>query len=138
LEAEILTLTPIAELTREELRGEKTKLADYRAWFEREGRRHIKSLGLVSFEPDLPENAMLTFKYLQAVYSLRMFYGRRVETAGYFESANERVCAAVMIRGGSIADMYADGAEALYAALLSDPFTDKAVLQKTIDRHIPF
>jgi hypothetical protein len=95
-------------------------------------------LDAVSFEPDLPENAMLTFKYLQAVYSLNTFYGGRVAPAGYFESANERTCAAVIMRGGSIVDMYADGAEALYAALLSDPLTEQAILQDTADRHIPF
>jgi hypothetical protein len=138
LEAEVLTRKPMAELTREELRGEREKIAEYRKRSEREGGPYAKSLDAVSFEPDLPEDAMLTFKYLQAVYSLNTFYGCRVEPAGYFESANERVCAAVIMRGGSVEDMYTAGAEALYAALLSDPFTDKAILQKTTDRHIPF
>jgi hypothetical protein len=95
-------------------------------------------LDAVSFEPDLPENAMLTFKYLQAVYSLNTFYGGHTEPALYFETENERICSEVMRRGGSVTDMRTAGAEALYAALLSNPFTDKAVLLKTVDRHIPF
>jgi hypothetical protein len=125
-------------LTREELRGEREKLDEYRAWREREGRQYVKSLDAVSFEPDLSEDAMLRFKYLQAVYSLNTFYGCRIEPALYYETETERICSEIIKWGGSVVDMCQAGAEALYAALLSDAFTDKAILLKAVDRHIPF
>lgn len=88
--------------------------------------------------PELSEDEMLNFKYLQALYSLNTFYGCHIKPAAHFKTENERVCAELIGTGGSIVDMYRAGADALYCALLSDPFTDKTILLKTEDDHIPF
>jgi hypothetical protein len=129
---------PISELTPEELSREKAKLPEYRAWYEFEGKRYFNSLDRVSFELDISENEMLNFKYLQAIYSLNTFCGGHIKPAAYFETENERVCSEIIEKGGSILDMYKAGAEALYSALLSDPVTDKDILLKTVEWHIPF
>lgn len=89
--------------------------------------------------PDgMGEAETLNFMYLQAVYSLNTFYGFRIRPAGCFETENERVCAEVIGKGGNIVDMRRAGADALYCALLSEPFVDKELLLKTVDRYIPF
>jgi hypothetical protein len=129
---------PISCLTLEELSGEKAKLPEYRTWYEAEGKRYFKSLGNVFFEPELPENELLNFKYLQAVYSLNRFYGGDMSPSAYLETKNEKICAEVIKAGGTIVDMYKAGADAVYCALLSDPVTDKDILLKTVDMHIPF
>jgi hypothetical protein len=81
---------------------------------------------------------ILRFRYLQAVYSLNTFYGCRIKPYENLETRNERICAAVIERGGTIIDMHGSGADALYCALLSDPFTDKSLLLKTVEQYIPF
>jgi hypothetical protein len=81
---------------------------------------------------------ILTFRYLQAVYSLNRFYGCRVNPVASFETKDEKICADVIKAGGDITAMYKAGADALYCALLSDPLADKAILLKTVDRYIPF
>jgi hypothetical protein len=86
----------------------------------------------------LTADGALNFLYLQAVYSLNTFYGRRVRPKGGFAAGNEKICAEVIERGGSITDMYKAGADALYCALLSDPLADAGLLLRTIERHIPF
>jgi hypothetical protein len=89
--------------------------------------------------PDgLSIHEMLNFKYLQAVYSLNTFFGYHLKPEAYFETGNETICAQVIKKGGNIVDMYRAGADALYCALLSDPFTDKDLLLKTVNIHIPF
>ncbi|MDR1902795.1 MAG: hypothetical protein LBQ88_11005 [Treponema sp.] len=89
--------------------------------------------------PDgLSVREMLNFKYLQAVYSLNTFFGCHLEPEGYFETGNEIICAQVIKKGGDIVDMYKAGADALYCALLSDPFTDRDLFIKTVNIHIPF
>lgn len=129
---------PISELTPEELCAEKAKLPEYRKWHEQEGRQYFKSLDKVVFEPNLPENEMLNFKYLQAIYTLNTFFGCHIKPAAYFKTDNEYICSEVIEKGGNILDMYKAGADALYCALLSDSFTDKDILLKTVDQHIPF
>jgi hypothetical protein len=126
---------PISELTLEELFTEKAKLPEYRKQYEQEER---KPLDKVVFEPDLPENEMLNFKYLQAIYTLNAFFYCHIKPAAYFTTDNEHICAEVIERGGDILDMRKAGADALYCALLSDSSTDKDILQKTVDQHIPF
>jgi hypothetical protein len=81
---------------------------------------------------------MLNFLYLQAVYSLNRFYGCRIIPAGNFETKNEKICAEITGKGGSIVDMYKSGADALYCALLSEPLVDKRLLLKTVECYIPF
>jgi hypothetical protein len=129
---------PVSKLSCEELSGEKAKLSEYREWHEKEGKQYFDSLGKIVFEPELPEDEMLNFKYLQAVYSLNAFSGCRIRPAGYFETSNEKICAGVIERGGDILAMYHAGADAVYCALLSDPLTDKEIFLKTVERHIPF
>jgi hypothetical protein len=129
---------PISELTSEELYNEKAKLPEYRKWYELEGRRYFQTLDKFSFEPDISENEMLNFKYLQAIYTLNTFFGYHIKPAAYFETNNEKICSEVIERGGSILDMFKNGADALYCALLSDTDTDKEILLKTVERHIPF
>jgi hypothetical protein len=129
---------PISELTREELYAEKAKLPEYRKWYECEGRQYYEALEKVVCEPVLSEDEMLNFKYLQAVYSLNVFYGYHIKPTAYFETNNEHVCSEVIEGGGNILDMYKAGADVLYCVFLSDPETDKEILLKTIDQHIPF
>jgi hypothetical protein len=87
---------------------------------------------------DLNHRETLAFRYLQAVYSLNTFYGYHLKPSGYFETTNEKACAAVIEQGGTIVDMYRAGADPLYCALLPDPLTDKGLFLKTIDLYIPF
>jgi hypothetical protein len=129
---------PISKLTREELCNEKAKLPEYHKWYESEGRQYFQALDKVSFEPDLSENEMLNFKYLQAIYTLNTFFGYHIKPAAYFQTDNEKICSEIIERGGSILDMFKNGADALYCALLSDTTTDKEILLKTVERHIPF
>ncbi|MDR1903917.1 MAG: hypothetical protein LBQ88_16740 [Treponema sp.] len=129
---------PISELSQKELEGERVKLEKYRKWYETEGCRYFASLDKVSLDPVLGVNEMLNFKYLQAVYSLNTFFGCHLEPEAYFETGNEIVCAQVIEKEGDIVDMYRAGADAWYCALLSDPFTDKNLLLKTVEVHIPF
>jgi hypothetical protein len=129
---------PISELTNEELQAEKAKLSEYRKWYDSEGKRYYELLDSVSFEPDIPENEMLNFKYLQAIYSLNTFFGYHIKPAAYFETDNEKICAEVIEQGGNILEMHKKGADCLYCALLSDPITDKEIFLKTVERHIPF
>jgi hypothetical protein len=128
----------ISELTNEKLQAEKAKLSEYRKWYDSEGKRYYKLLDSVSFEPDISENEMLNFKYLQAIYSLNAFFGYHVKPAACFETDNEKICSEVIERGGDILEMYHAGADALYCVLLSDPLTDKEIFLKTVERHIPF
>jgi hypothetical protein len=86
----------------------------------------------------LDEAGILNFRYLQAVYSLNMFYGYRIKPEGYFETKDEKLCAEIIKQGENIVDMYKSGADALYCALLSDPCTSEALFIKTLDQHIPF
>jgi hypothetical protein len=81
---------------------------------------------------------LLRFNYLKAVYSLNTFYGCHVKPEGYFETETEKICAAIIGWEGTIVDMHKAGADALYCALLSDPYTDKEILAKTAYWHIPF
>jgi hypothetical protein len=128
---------PMAELTREEFYGEKAKLLTYHnEWPER--KQYLKLLDEVSLEPDLPENEMLNFKYLQAIYMLNTFFDCHIKPAAYFETRDEKICAEIIEQGGTIPDMYRAGADALYCALLSDSRMDKEIMLKTVDRHIPF
>jgi hypothetical protein len=129
---------PISYLSQKELEGERAKLEKYRKWYEAEWRRYFASLDKVALDPVLDVNEMLYFKYLQAVYSLNTFFGCHLEPEAYFETGNEIICAQVIKKGGDIVDMYKAGAEALYCALLSDPLTDKNLLLKTVEVHIPF
>jgi hypothetical protein len=129
---------PISKLTREELCNEKAELSEYHKWYESEGRQYFQALDKVSFEPNLSENEMLNFKYLQALYSLNTFFGYHIKPSACFETDNEKICSEIIERGGSILDMFKKGADALYCALLSDTNTDKEILLKTVERHIPF
>jgi hypothetical protein len=129
---------PISELTREELQEEKAKLPEYRKWYGSEEKRCHELLDSFSFEPDISENEMLNFKYLQAVYSLNTFFGYQIKPEADFETDNEKICAEVIERVGNILEMFKNGADCLYCALLSDPDTDKEILLKTVERHIPF
>jgi hypothetical protein len=129
---------PMPELTKEELLDEKTKIPAYRKWFAEKGRRYFESLGRVSLEPKLSENEMLNFKYLQAAYSLNAFYDCHIKPEGYFETEREKICSAIIEWGGTIVDMHQAGVDALYCACLSDPYTDKEILAKTVYWHIPF
>jgi hypothetical protein len=81
---------------------------------------------------------MLNFKYLQAIYTLNAFFGYHIKPTAYFETDNEKICSEIIERGGSILDMFKNWADALYCALLSDTATDKEILLKTVERHIPF
>jgi hypothetical protein len=92
----------------------------------------------IELPEDLDEAGILNFQYLQAVYSLNTFYGYHIKPEGYFETKNEEICAEVIKQGGNIVDMYKSGADALYCALLSDPCTDEALFNKTLNQHIPF
>lgn len=129
---------PMSELTSEELRNERAKLPEYRKWYESEGKQYFQALDKISFEPDLSENEMLNFKYLQAIYTLNTFFGYHIKPLAYFETDNEKICSEIIERGGSILDMFRNGADALYCALLSDANTEKEILLKTVERHIPF
>jgi hypothetical protein len=98
-----------------------------------------KNNSCVTELPDgLSHREILTFKYLQAIYSLNTFYGYQIKPVAYFETDNEIVCAQVIEKGGDIVEMYRAGADALYCALISDPLTDKDLLLKTINFYIPF
>jgi hypothetical protein len=129
---------PMSELTSEELRNERAKLPEYRKWYESEGKQYFQALDKISFEPDLSENEMLNFKYLQAIYTLNTFFGYHIKPLAYFETDNEKICSEIIEQGGSILDMFRNGADALYCALLSDANTEKEILLKTVERHIPF
>jgi hypothetical protein len=95
--------------------------------------------GTIKIPEDLTEAEVLNFMYLQAVYSLNQFYGRRINpSAAHFETNDEKICAEIIRTGGNIVDMHKAGADALYCALLSDPLTDKDILLKTVDCYIPF
>jgi hypothetical protein len=125
--AEILKLKPLERAAKL-----ITKLSEYGAWYEREGKAYYAMLDSLPLEPPgLAENEMLEFMYLRACYNL----GR--EPFGFFEG-NAKICADVMAEGGSIVEMYHRGCRPLYAALLSNSFLDTDVLQKTIGQHIPF
>jgi hypothetical protein len=97
-----------------------------------------KTDGTIDIPEDLTERGVLNFRYLQAVYSLNQFYGYRINPSTQFEMENEKICVEIIKAGGTIADMYNAGADALYCALLSDPCTDKSLLLKTVDLYIPF
>lgn len=90
------------------------------------------------FLEGLNEEETLNFLYLQAVYSLNTFYGCRIKPDGYFKTGNEKICSEIIEKGGSIADMYKSGADALYCVLLSEPLTDVRLLLKTVECYIPF
>jgi hypothetical protein len=138
-EEELQINKPISGLTIEELLDEKAMIPAYRKWHAEEGRRYFESLDRVSLEPELSENEMLNFKYLQAVYSLNTFYGRHIKPCdNNFETENERICSAIIGWGGTILDMHRAGADALYCALLSDSYTDKAIMVKAVGWYIPF
>jgi hypothetical protein len=122
----------MSELTDEELKTEREKLPEYETWYKCEGKAYYSMLDTLPLEPPgLAENEMLEFLYLRACYNLGQ------KPCGCFEG-NAKICADVMSGGGDIMRMYHDGCSALYAALLSNPLLDADILQKTIDRHIPF
>jgi hypothetical protein len=101
-EEELQISKPISELTIEELLDEKAKIPAYRKWYAEEGRRYFESLDRVSLEPELSENEMLNFKYLQAVYSLNTFYGHHIKPCdNNFETENEKICSAIIGWGGN-------------------------------------
>jgi hypothetical protein len=129
---------PISQLTSEELQGEKAKLPEYHKWYDSVGKWYYELLDNVSLEPDISENEMLNFKYLQAIYSLNTFFGYHIKPSAYFETDNEKICAEVIEQGGNILEMHKKGADCLYCALLSDPITDKEIFLKTVERHISF
>jgi hypothetical protein len=86
----------------------------------------------------LTEGETLNFMYLQAVYSLNTFYGLHIKPTGYFKARDEKICAEIIEKGGSILDMYKSGADPVYCAMLSDPLTDVSLLTKTVELFIPF
>jgi hypothetical protein len=79
----------------------------------------------------LDENERMHFMYLRACYILKE------KPVGYFEG-DAKICAEVIESGGDIIQMYHEGCDPLYAALLSNPYIDEVILRKTIERHIPF
>jgi hypothetical protein len=95
-------------------------------------------MGGASPGPGLTEDGALNFQYLRAVYSLNAFHGYRIRPRGNFETRDEIICAAVIGRGGDIAEMHRAGADPLYCALLSDPLADEGILLKTVEQYIPF
>jgi hypothetical protein len=128
----------IAELTDKELRDEKANLPEYREWHKQEGEQYYSLLDTAARDPDISEDEMFNFKYLQAIFCLNTFFGFRIEPEGYFEDGNEKICSDAIGRGGDITDMLKKGAEALYCALLSNASLDKDILLKTVAMHIPF
>jgi hypothetical protein len=94
--------------------------------------------GKIDCPVGLTEEGLINFRYLQAVYSLNVFYGYGIMPRGYFTARDEKICADTIRKGGTVADMYKSGADPLYCALLSDPATDREILLKQTESYIPF
>jgi hypothetical protein len=114
---------------------DKTELIHSLKWWQRYNRR-LSADSLNDLK--LNEDELINFKYLQAVYGLNTFFGYHIKPQGEFRADNEQICAKIIEQGGDIRAMHEAGAGALYCALLSDPYTDKDMALKTVDRHIPF
>jgi hypothetical protein len=78
----------------------------------------------------LDEEGLCNFLYLQACYLLKR------KPQGVF-SGDARIAAKVILQGGDIVDMYRAGADALYAALISNPYLTAEVAEKIYKAHIP-